>query len=245
MDKNIKPEYIVQSFSSYESLSSSAAELVKHTMENTISTRPLFTFVLAGGNTPKLMYSMLASIIDEWKKVHLFWGDERFVPHTHKESNYKMVKESLISKIDIPGSNIHPIPTEAISPEKSALLYENDIRSFFNSSRFLDFRFDCTILGIGEDGHTASLFPGSPALKEKKRWVVDTTAPENYSVRKRITLTLPIINRSRSILFLVSGEKKRPVIEAMLNPDSIKYPAQLVEGYEKTYIYTDIKIKHL
>ena len=242
MDKNMK--YILKVFNNYEEMSENAAQFITEITGKEIGKRGYFTLVLSGGKTPKKLYSLLAKKNIDWNRTMLFWGDERFVPHDHPESNYNMARENLIDNISIPDKNIFPIPTDSLTPEKSAKSYELTLQSFFKSVNNIEFSFDCILLGIGSDGHTASLFPNNPVLNEKKHWVKDTIAPEGYSIRQRITLTLPIINRANCILFLVSGDEKRVVIETMINRKSEKpiYPAQIVKAIGNTYIFTDIKL---
>jgi len=240
MDKNI--DYILKNYRNYEDMSKNAAVFISKLISNEIRKKGYFSLVLSGGNTPKRLYSLLAELNIEWNKVMLFWGDERFVPHNHPESNFYMATENLISKIDIPPNNVFPIQTEKVTPQRSAELYESTIHSFFKDFNNDGYSFDCILLGIGTDGHTASLFPNDPVLKEKKRWVRNVIAPQTYPIRERITLTLPIINKAKCVLFLVSGESKKPVIETMISKGSKKiiYPAQLVKAATDFYIFTDI-----
>lgn len=163
-----------------------------------------------------------------WSKVHLFWGDERCVPSTHPDSNYKMVNEALITKVPIPAENINRIPAEVGNPQLAAHSYEQTLRNhpLLGGGPFPSF--DVMLLGLGEDGHTASLFPGTDVLHEKIRWVA---APfiKRFSAH-RITLTPPVINRAASIIFVVTGESKsaalRQVLESEYRPDLL--PAQLI-----------------
>ncbi|HEV3499095.1 MAG TPA: 6-phosphogluconolactonase, partial [Bradyrhizobium sp.] len=139
-----------------------------------------FSVCLSGGSTPRLMYERLATpaIASRfpWPRVHWFWGDERFVPHDDPASNYRMAREALLSRVPIPGGNIHPIPTEGVSPEQAAEAYEATLKRYHGSDILAPDRplFDVTLLGIGDNGHTASLFPGQPALRETRRWAVAT-----------------------------------------------------------------------
>jgi len=242
MDTNIN--YILKNYQDYESMSHEAALAIANMAKHEIDKKGYFTLVLSGGKTPKGLYSILANQIIDWKNIILFWGDERFVSHDNHESNFNMTCKSLLSKIDIPDTNINPIPTKTSTPKESAVIYESNLHLFFEKYSKSNYSFDCILLGIGEDGHTASLFPGSPVLNEKIDWVKNVTAPPTYSIRERITLTLPIINRSKCILFLVSGDSKRPVIKSILNTNSEAaiYPAQLVRPAGKVYLYTDINL---
>jgi 6-phosphogluconolactonase len=175
-----------------------------------------------------------------WPHIHLFWGDERCVPPDHPESNFSMAFRALISRVPIPSQNVHRVPAEIEPPEDAAKAYEKILRVFFGPSNTHPNRpheggpfpaFDLILLGVGGDGHTASLFPGGRALEETKRWVTGVRTPHGSPPVARITLTLPLINRGRHILFLVSGSGKRDVLRSILDdPDSAarRYPAARV-----------------
>jgi 6-phosphogluconolactonase len=188
-----------------------------------------FRVSLSGGSTPKALYELLAS--DDfkgrfpWKQVSWYWGDERFVPHDHPESNYRMAREAMLSKAPVPPENIHPIPTDG-TPEEAAREYERTLQRAYGAPTLDPSRplFDIMLLGLGSDGHTASLLPGDPALEERKRWVVPVSQgrPE-----VRITLTLPVIDSSRHVAFLVSGRSKAAVLAAVRAGDS-RLPAARV-----------------
>ena len=172
---------------------------------------------LAGGKTPKRVYELLATEAFKsrvrWSQVHLFFGDERAVPPTHPDSNYRMVYETLISKVPIPSGNVHRMIGEGDAKE-NAHDYENHLRSFFAEPPWP--RFDLVLLGMGDDGHTASLFPHSNALAEESRWVVMTTNPETG--QQRITLTLPVLNHAAQVTFLVTGKEKAQRLAEALRP---------------------------
>jgi 6-phosphogluconolactonase len=181
-----------------------------------------FSLSLSGGSTPKRIYELLATgdlgVSFDWRKVHLFWGDERFVPMDHPDSNYRMAREAMIDRIPIPPSQVHPILTSAGTPEETAALYTQTLQTFYGSTS-LDPRrpmFDLTLLGLGEDGHTASLFPGTKALEERDVWV---TAVIGAKPEPRISLTYPAIESSRVILFAVSGTAKRDILAHLLAND--------------------------
>ena len=179
----------------------------------------VFTVALSGGSTPRRLYELLAGppYRDEfpWSRTHWFWGDERFVPHDDALSNYRMVREALLSRAPIPAINIHPIPTEGVTPEAAASAYERELKSFYGAERLDPARplFDVTLLGLGPDGHTASLFPDTAVLAERDRWVAAVVGAKSEA---RITLTYPALESSRNAAFLVAGEEKR----AMLRPIS-------------------------
>jgi len=172
---------------------------------------------LAGGKTPKRVYELLATEAFKsrvrWSQVHLFFGDERAVPPTHPDSNYRMVYETLISKVPIPSGNVHRMIGEGDAKE-NAHDYEKYLRSFF--AGFPWPRFDLVWLGMGEDGHTASLFPHSDALNEQSRWVLATK--NETTGQQRITLTLPVLNHAAQVMFLVTGKEKAQRLAEALRP---------------------------
>jgi 6-phosphogluconolactonase len=183
-----------------------AAQLFSQTAAQAIQEHGRFAVALSGGSTPRALYARLATLQLPWQAIHLFWGDERCVPPDHPDSNYRMTAESLLDQILIPPENIHRIPGE-LPPEQAAEAYEQDLRAFFGDSP----RFDLVLLGMGDDGHTASLFPGAPALAESVRWAVATehTAPPLPLV-SRVTLTFGVFNAACRVVFLVSGSGKAP-----------------------------------
>lgn len=186
-------------------------------VHNALHHKDQCNIALSGGNTPKPYYKELlqSSLELPWHKIHLFLVDERFVPHTHKDSNYNMIKTTLLNHIPIPKNHIHFIPIE-----KSVLIsmnrYENELIRHFHLKPSQFPLFDLTILGLGTDGHTASLFPQSPAINEKERLV--TTASQKGIPYKRISLTLPVINNSKKIIFLIEGyDKAKCLREIIIN----------------------------
>lgn len=190
-----------------------------------------FTVSLSGGSTPRSLYKLLASDdyrhkVD-WHRVFIFFGDERFVLPSNAESNYGMAKESLLGLIDIPEENIFRWPTETGLPDEVAKDYEETLRSFFETESFVP-RFDLILLGLGVDGHTASLFPGSPALKETRH--LATANPVDKLGAHRLTFTFPLINNAKEMFFLVSGTEKAEVLGSILEPEKHKsnYPAAQV-----------------
>ncbi|MEP6569475.1 MAG: 6-phosphogluconolactonase [Acidobacteriota bacterium] len=176
-----------------------------------------FCVALAGGNTPRRVYELLAmdrfkNRVD-WAKVDLFFGDERCVPADHPDSNYRMAYETLISRVPIPANNVHRIIGEGDS-HQNARAYETQLRAFFGGMQWP--QFDLVQLGMGEDGHTASLFPDSESLQEKSRWVVSTK--NEQSGQDRITLTIPVFNHARNVMVLVAGRKKAQRLKEVLHP---------------------------
>ena len=182
--------------------------------------RGRFAVALSGGSTPTALYALLVSAEYrnrlDWSRVHLFWGDERCVPPDHPESNFRMVQESLLSKVEIRRENIHRMAGEK-DPQAAAADYENELRRFFSPPQDGVPRFDLIYLGLGEDGHTASLFPGTAALSENQNWV--TIAYVGRLQAHRLTLTLPVINAAAQITFLVSGKSKRAIVKQLLGAD--------------------------
>ncbi len=176
-----------------------------------------FTVALSGGSTPRTLYSLLATpgFADRipWPKVHLFWGDERCVPPEHIDSNYRMAHEFLISRVPIPAANVHRMRGE-IEPGVAAAEYERMLKEFFSLSEGVPPRFDLILLGLGDDGHTASLFPGSAVLEERERFVA---APyvEKFQTH-RLTLTLPALNHGADVVFLVAGQSKAAIVKEIL-----------------------------
>ena len=245
MAESIKPE--IRTFDDLDSLSKATAEEIIKTAIASVAAKGYFSLVLAGGNTPRALYDLLATDFKDkipWSLTHIFWGDERYVPKDHPDSNYKMTFETLISKVPISTENIHPIPTEIEDPDKAAILYEQEIREFFqtlNSGK--EASFDLILLGIGEDGHTASLFPKDPILKEKEKLVASVVAPAYYPIRQRITITLPLINSAKKVIFLVSGASKRKVVKEILNIQNSKdniYPAGFVNPKDRLVWFVDV-----
>jgi 6-phosphogluconolactonase len=180
-----------------------------------------FNVALSGGNTPRRVYELLATERFKnrvgWHQVHFFFGDERMVPPDHPESNYRMAYEALLSEVPIPAINVHRIVGEG-NAEESARRYENELRTFFAGPSGSSWpKFDLIFLGMGADGHTASLFPGSDALQEKSRWVVATKSEQ--SAPERITLTLPVFNHAANVMFLVTGKEKAQRLSEVLHPN--------------------------
>lgn len=219
----------IQVLSDLEAMSHKAAELFVNTSRSCIASQGKFSVALSGGSTPKRLYSLLGSAeyspqVD-WQRVHFFWVDERCVPKEHEESNFKTAFNTLLSKIPIPDGNVHRMKGEE-DPDKAAMDYEKEVRNFFGVSGLP--MFDLVILGMGEDGHTASLFPGSNLLKERIRLAAPVYLERPN--RNRITLTLPVLNNATQILFLVAGHSKADVVYEILGHGRKKerYPAELI-----------------
>lgn len=222
-------------YSTPDDLAGAAATRIVEILVEALASRPKASLVLTGGRTPRLTYRRLAEhhhdAID-WHRVALFWGDERFVPHDHPESNYGMAKESLLRNIEV--ADAFPIPTDHASPSASAEHYERDILGYFANREPL---FDLTLLGLGDDAHVASLFPGAPELEERERLVVPAQAPPEHAARDRISLTFPALNASKCVLFLVAGENKRGAVRQALSGDDV--PAAHVAPREHLLWYLD------
>ena len=209
-------------------LSESAAQFIADAAARNISEKGNFSLVLSGGETPRRTYQLLAhkfSNAIEWENVLIFFGDERYVPKDDVRSNYSMANETLLNHVPILKENIFSIPTNS-SPAEDALKYEETLKQIFHDSFP---RFDLVLLGLGENGHTASLFPHTEILHEKKRWVKEVFIPEQNIFR--ISLTAPAINAAKQVVFLVTGEKKAAVLNEVLhgNFQPEELPAQLIK----------------
>lgn len=206
-----------------------------------IATTGRFTICLSGGTTPRRLYDQLAaprlSKAFPWARTHLFWGDERFVPHDDARSNYRMAHEALLTKISIPAQHIHPIPTAGLSPEAAACAYEYELKSFYGSDQLDPARplFDVTFLGLGEDGHTASLFPNTAVLAERKRWAA---AVIGAKTEPRITLTYPTLESSRHTAFLIQGKDKQAIFKRFRAQDKT-LPAACLMPVGQLHIFAD------
>lgn len=212
-------------------LGEAAAEVFAWLAVEAAVQRGVFHVALAGGSTPRRLYERLAQSdygrTLPWRRIQIYWSDERCVPPAHPESNYRLAQQALLAHIAIPPENIHRIAGE-YSPAQSADLYIQELRQQFDTPLPT---FDLMLLGLGNDGHTASLFPGSPALEEKSRWVaaVEHRYPPLPMV-DRITLTLPVINAARSVIFMVSGKSKREILRRVFSePVGDPLPAQQVQ----------------
>jgi 6-phosphogluconolactonase len=210
-----------------QSLAVAAAHFIVAESNKAVKAKGYFTIALSGGKTPELLYNLLAQ--SPFKKniprenIIIIFGDERFVPATDNESNYKMTNESLLKKVSIPEKNILKVKTEKINPSAAAADYEKRIKKYVSAKN----PFDLILLGIGEEGHTASLFPGSALLKEKKRLVKEVFVKEKNMYR--ISLTLPCINRAKNVLFLVAGENKREILKKIFSGKYPLLPAAMVK----------------
>jgi len=211
-----------------EALSEAAAQIFATTAAQAVASRGRFSVALPGGGTPRLIYELLAKppLRDRvtWPQVHLFWGDERSVPFGDPRSNYHLVRESLLQHAPLPPENVHPLAAYP-APEAGAWVYEDELRAFFG---YGPPAFDLIFLGLGADGHTASLFPETAVLKEERRWVAPVVVPGQEE--PRVTLTAWTINQAAMVVFLVSGKAKagalKGVLEGPYKPRRL--PAQLI-----------------
>lgn len=213
-----------------EDLSIRGADRLAALAAEAIRLNDRFTLSLAGGKTPRSLYQLLSSEKYcrkiSWHKVHLFWGDERCVPANHHDSNYRMVRETLLSAIDMPSENVHPIRGEL--GERAAPDYEETLKTNFGTDRPGFPSFDLILLGMGDDGHIASLFPGTPAVSDEEAWVSKVFVERLES--RRISLSPSVINSAAEIMLLVSGEAKAPALKEVLEGSfyPLRYPGQLL-----------------
>jgi 6-phosphogluconolactonase len=205
-----------------------------------LAARGPFRVSLSGGSTPKTLYALLASDVFRprfpWPRVFWYWGDERFVPYDDPESNYRMTREAMLSTAPVPPQNVHPIPTDG-DPDDAAQRYERTLQEAYGATSLDAQRplFDLTLLGLGPDGHTASLLPGEPVLNERRRWVA---AVSHGRPEVRITMTYPAIESSRRVAFLVAGKEKAPIFSAIRAGDS-RAPAARVRPVGELIWFVD------
>jgi 6-phosphogluconolactonase len=216
-------------YADFDALSRAAAELFTQESCAAVQTRGRFVVLLSGGETPRRTYQLLATSPFRnrvpWHAVHIFWGDERYVPSDDPRSNARMVRHELLDRVPVPIDQIHPIPYNG-SPRESAVQYENSLHTFFSGGPP---RFDLVFLGLGENGHTASLFPGTPVVDELKRWVSEVYVEEDDIYR--VTLTAPAVNQAELVIFLVSGFGKAAILREVLegSADPHRVPARLIK----------------
>ena len=207
-------------------LVSAAADQVIELIRDAIASRNRCSIALSGGSTPKPLYQALAKADLPWDSLYIYWGDERYVPATHSDSNAKMAREAWLDHVPIPAANIFTVPTDTESPEVTADRYQQSLMDSFGAASAEDIpQFDVILLGMGDDGHTASLFPHTLALNEFYRWVT----VGNKDGQPRITFSAPLINRARHVIFVVAGANKQSALSQVFAPaaDSATYPARL------------------
>ncbi len=202
-------------------------ELVLTKMQDAIAQRGICTIALSGGSTPKPLYEQLGQHNLPWDKIHVFWGDERYVPVTHPDSNEGMARKAWLDQVPIPAANIHAMPTASGDPEQDARQHEAELQAFFHIQPGGFPILDIILLGMGDDGHTASLFPYTDALQVRDRLVT----VGNKDGQPRITFTAPLINQARTVIFVVAGASKRPALEQVFaaTGDAENYPSRLIQ----------------
>jgi 6-phosphogluconolactonase len=223
-----------------QELFEAAAEEVVRAANQAVAQRGRFTLALSGGSTPKNLYTLLATNARTslpWDRTYFFWSDERHVPPSDPESNYRMAEEAMLSKVPVAASNVFRVPTENPDAAAAAEAYEQTLRKFFTVEAGQLPRFDLILLGMGPDGHTASLFPETAALRERSRLVVANWVEKLKT--SRITFTLPLLNAARCVAFLVSGTDKASVLHEVLegNAPGEQYPAKLVRPADGKLIW--------
>jgi len=214
-----------------QELFEAAAEEVVHAAKEAVAQRGRFTIALPGGSTPKNLFNLLATnarTVLPWDRTFFFWGDERHVPPADPDSNYRMAEETMLSKIPVAAGNVFRIPAENPDAAAAAEAYEQSLRKFFQLGPGDVPIFDLILLGMGPDGHTASLFPGSAGLQEKTRLVIANWVDKLKT--SRLTLTLPVLNAARCVTFLVSGTDKAAMLKTVLEEDAPaeQYPSKLI-----------------
>jgi 6-phosphogluconolactonase len=228
---------VIRMYPDYETLSRAAAELFIQEAQEAVGEKGGFTVALSGGNTPRRTYEILGDDDHQkrvdWRYVHIFWGDERCLPPNHPETNEHMARQCLIDHVPVPEKQVYPIRCAA-SPENAARHYDALLRTYFGSGPA---GFDLVFLGLGQNGHTASLFPGSAVLNERNRWVAEVYVP--LQAFHRVSLTVPIINMAKTTAFLVVGEKKSAVLKDVLegSHDPDRLPAQLIKPVNGTLLW--------
>jgi 6-phosphogluconolactonase len=213
-------------------------------LQSALETVGPFSLCLSGGSTPKALYRLLAGppYRDRfpWYRTHLFWGDERFVPPDDELSNYRMVREALLDNVPIPPGNIHAVPTQGSNPQAAAAAYQRDLRGFYGADRLESERplFDATLLGLGPDGHTASLFPDTEVLDDRRHWVA---AVIGAKAEARITLTYPALESSRHAAFLVAGADKAAILRRLMEGDQ-SLPAARLQPTGSLWVFRDVAV---
>jgi 6-phosphogluconolactonase len=223
-----------------QELFEAAADEVVHAATEAVEQRGRFTIALPGGSTPKSLFNLLATnarTVLPWDRTFFFWGDERHVPPTDPDSNYRMAEETMLSKIPVAAGNVFRIPAENPDAAAAAEAYEQTLRKFFQVGTGEFPVFDLILLGMGPDGHTASLFPGSAGLQEKKRLVIANWVDKLKT--SRLTLTLPVLNAASCVTFLVSGTDKAAMLKTVLEEDAPaeQYPSKLIRPSDGKLIW--------
>jgi 6-phosphogluconolactonase len=204
-----------------------SSEIIVEKLQAAIAKNGRATIALAGGSTPKPVYEKLSTQTLPWDKVHIFWGDERYVSPDHPDSNQRMARLAWLDKVPIPAANIHPMPTDAADPAIAAQQHNAELQAFFQTRSGEFPAFDVILLGIGDDAHTASLFPQTEALQVRDRLIT----VGNKDGQPRITLTIPMINQAHTVLFMIAGANKQAALAQIFAPvaDEITYPARSIQ----------------
>jgi 6-phosphogluconolactonase len=236
----VNTNYEIRKLATPQDLFQAAADEFIRAATQAVEQRKRFAVALSGGSTPRSLYGLLAANAASslpWDRMFFFFGDERHVPPDDPESNYRMANESLLSKVPVPTANVFRVPTENPDASAAAEAYEQTLRQFFAVKPGEFPRFDLILLGMGPDGHTASLFPETTALQEKSRLVVANCVEKLKT--SRITFTLPLLNAARRVTFLVSGTQKAPALHEVLegNAPGEKYPSKLVSPKDGKVIW--------
>ncbi|MHB8766981.1 MAG: 6-phosphogluconolactonase [Deferrisomatales bacterium] len=227
----------VRRYPGVEELTRDAAALFCAEARAAVAERGRCTVALSGGRTPQRLYETLGrppyDVAVPWSQVHLFWGDERCVPAVHPDSNFALAQTALLHRVAPPPAHVHRTPAELGPPSRAAEAWEKDLRAFFGGDGPPSF--DLVLLGLGVQGDTASLFPGDPACEEQARWTAAVTEPRGEPRVARLTLTLPVLNAARTVVFLVSGPGKGEVVRAILGGEAAAagYPAARVRPRER------------
>jgi 6-phosphogluconolactonase len=212
-------------------------QIILEKIPTAIAERGIFTIALSGGSTPKPLYEAIAAQDLPWDKIHVFWGDERYVPPSHPDSNEGMARQAWLSKVSIPAANIHPMPTGADDPAIAAQQHEQQLQDFFQVKPGDIPALDVVLLGMGDDAHTASLFPHTEALQVCDHLIT----VGNKDGQPRITFTIPLINQARCVMFIVAGASKQPALAQVFAPsaDSNLYPSRLIQPFEELWWLLD------
>ncbi|PWJ58480.1 6-phosphogluconolactonase [Dyadobacter jejuensis] len=218
----------IKTFEDTASLNEALAIFIDQDIKNVLAQKPIYTFVLSGGSTPKQLFRILANEPYKnsipWEKIHFFWGDERFVPYNDERNNAKMAFDELLSLVPVRPDQVHRMQTE-LSPAEAVADYTQVLKGYFKETGPT---FDLVLLGMGEDGHTLSLFPGTEVIEEKDKWVDSYFLEPQQMVR--ITLTAPIVNRAATVAFALAGAGKAPALKEVLEgpPNRTQYPSQII-----------------
>lgn len=220
-------EKFVEILSDKQALVERSLALVVEKIKAATEAKGQCTIALAGGSTPKPLYEALSHQPLAWDKLQIFWGDERYVPLDHPDSNQGMARQAWLNQVPIPDNNIHPMPTDGNDPASDAEKYETELRQVFGVPESEFPSFDLILLGMGDDGHTASLFPQTEALKIRDRSIT----VGNKDGQPRLTFTVPLINQAHCVIFLVSGASKQPALAQIFAPTAseIDYPSRLIQ----------------